>query len=366
MRRYKNLWADVISFENLYLAFRKASREKRVQPNVAAFEFDLEFNLAQLQEELEEKTYCPGGYDSFYIRDPKHRLVSAAPFRDRVVHHALCNVIEPIFERTFIADSYANRVGKGTHKALDRCQAFSRQYRYVLQCDVRQFFPSIDHVLMRRILARKLADREIMWLIDRILEGGVGVLEDEYEMVYFAGDDLLAACRPRGLPVGNLTSQFWANVYLSELDQFVVRELRCGAYLRYVDDFLLFSGDKRQLWAWRDAVQVRLACLRLTMHEGSSTVYPVDNGIPFLGFRVFPAHRMLRRRNGVAFARRFRVYRRMVTRGEMTTEQLGRRVRGWVAHAEHGNTYRLRRSLLSSAPVTPRAVPAVHPERRTS
>ena len=145
-----------------------------------------------------------------------------------------------------------------------------------------------------------------MWLVDRILAGGAGVLANEYEMVYFPGDDLFAVKRPRGLPIGNLTSQFWANVYLNELDQFVKRQLRCPAYLRYVDDFLLFADDKRQLWEWKDAIRERLAGLRLTLHERESTVYPVTGGIPFLGFRVYPDHRRLKRRNGVAFARRLR------------------------------------------------------------
>ena len=349
---YTNVYPEVASFENLYWAFIQAREGKRSQPNVAAFEFELEENLVCLQQELADKTYRPGGYRSFTITDPKRRLVSAAPFRDRVVHHALCRVIVPIFERTFIGDSYANRVGRGTHKALDRAQGFARRYRYVLQCDVVQFFPSVDHAILRGILSRKLADADVMWLVDRILESGAGVLAGEYEMVYYAGDDLLAALRPRGLPVGNLTSQFWANVYLNELDQFVKRELRCPAYLRYVDDFALFSDSKRELWGWKAAIVERLAGLRLVLHERSSTVYPVRNGIPFLGFRVYPTHRRLRRRNGVAFARRYRQYQRMLARGEITPEQLRRRVQGWVAHAQHGDTYGLRRSLLWDAPVS--------------
>ena len=293
------------------------------------------------------QTYQPGPYHSFYIRDPKHRLISAAPFRDRVVHHALCNVIEPIFERTFIGDSYANQVGKGTHRALDRAQAFARRYRYVLQCDVEQFFPSVDLALLRGILARKIADPGVLWLADRIMDGGAGVLANEYAMVYFPGDDLFAVNRPRGLPIGNLTSQFWANVYLNELDQFVKRQLHCPAYVRYVDDFLLFADDKRQLWTWKNAIRERLAGLRLTLHERESTVYPVATGIPFLGFRVYPDHRRLKRRNGVAFARRLRAWRAEIAKGKLRVADLSPRVQGWVAHAAHGDTWRLRRALLT-------------------
>jgi retron-type reverse transcriptase len=345
----RDIYDQVVSFENLWLAHRKAARGKRGGRAVAAFEFDLEDELWRLHEELVAHTYRPGSYYSFHIRDPKWRLISAAPFRDRVVHHALCNVIEPVFECTFIGDSYANRVGKGTHAALDRAQGFARRYPYVLQCDVEQFFPSVDLAILRNILARKLADPGVMWLADQILEGGAGLLADEYTMVYFPGDDLFAVERPRGLPIGNLTSQFWANVYLNELDQFVKRELRCPAFLRYVDDFLLFADDKRQLWRWKDAIRDRLAALRLTLHERESTVYPVTNGIPFLGFRVYPDHRRLKRRNGVAFARRLRAWREQTARGEIAVSDLTPRVQGWVAHAAHADTWGLRRALLRPA-----------------
>jgi retron-type reverse transcriptase len=189
----------------LYAAFYAARKGKRSQPAVAAFEFNLENELIELREQLLSHTYQPGPYHSFYVHDPKRRLISAAPFRDRVVHHALCQVIEPIFERRFIGDSYANRVGKGTHGALDRCTQFLRRFKYVMPLDVVQFFPSIDHALLRRILARAIRDAETLDLIDVILHSGVGVLTDAYDMVWFPGDDLLAAERPRGLPIGNLT-----------------------------------------------------------------------------------------------------------------------------------------------------------------
>src|SRR5262249_34870685 len=150
---------------------------------------------------------------------------------------------------------------------------------YVLQCDVVQFFPAVDHIILRDILCRTIADAQTRWLVELILASGAGVLRDEYTMVYFPGDDLLSALRPRGLPIGNLTSQFWANCYLNELDQLIKRDLRCRAYVRYVDDFLLFSDSKRQLWDCKQAIVECLARLRLTLHERSSTVYPVTNGI---------------------------------------------------------------------------------------
>ncbi|MCP4654290.1 MAG: RNA-directed DNA polymerase, partial [bacterium] len=160
---------------------------------------------------------------------------------------------------------------------------------------------------------------------------------------------------PRGLPIGNLTSQFWANVYLNELDQFVKRELRCRAYLRYVDDFLFFADVKPQLWEWKGAVRDFLGRLRLTLHERESTVYPVTNGIPFLGFRIYPTHRRLKRRNAVAFARRLRFWQRQLAAGEMTLPEVLEHIRGWIAHASHGDTWRLRRSLLRQPFSLPRS-----------
>ena len=280
------------------------------------------------------------------MEDSKRRLVSAAPFRDRVVHHALVNVIEPLFEPRFIGDSYANRVGKGTHRALDRCQEFARRYRYVLQCDVRQFFPSVDYAILRAQLDCVIADEEVMWLVDQVLASGEGVLGDEYEMVWFPGDDLLAAVRSRGLPIGNLTSQFWANVYLNDLDQFVKRTLRCRAYLRYVDDCLFFADDKPALHSWRAATIERLAGLRVTLHENQAQVYPVTEGIPFLGFRVFPDHRRLKSRRGHAARRRLQALAREYAAGRVDVSRLTAGVQGWVAHAAHGDTWGLRRSVL--------------------
>ncbi len=299
------MYTKICSWENLRLAQQRAARGKRGKRAAAAFEYNLADQLLALQEELVSKTYRPGAYHSFYIHDPKHRLISAAPFGDRVVHHALCYLIEPVFERSFIYHSYANRVGKGTHRALDRAQALARRFGYVLQIDVEQFFPAIDHQILRTNLARKIDDPDVMGLIDQILASGEGVLAETYQMRYFPGDTLLDALRPRGLPIGNLTSQFWANCFLNPFDHFVERELRCRGYVRYVDDALLFADDKATLWAWRQAIVERLAQLRLTIHPGAQP-RPTGEGFPFLGFLVYPTHRRLKRRKVVAYRRKLK------------------------------------------------------------
>lgn len=355
MKTYRHLYDQITDFPTLLAAFRKARRGKRNRQEVAAFEFDLESNLFELQEELRNRTYQPGAYRNFYIMERKLRLISAAPFRDRVVHHALCSTLDPIWERRFIHDTYACRPGKGTHRAVDRCQEFAQRYPYVLQCDVHQFFPAVDHAILRAKLARYVADPDVLWLIDRILASGAGVLAPMYEMEWFPGDDpstgsgqgLLAACRPRGLPVGNLTSQIWANIYLDSLDQFVKRELRCPAYVRYCDDFLLFGHDKAQLHAWKAQVQAHLAGLRLCLNWRRSVVYPTANGIPFLGYRVFATHRRLRADNVALARRRLRRNLDALQAGQMTVDQFRQSLKAWVAHASHADTYRLRKALLS-------------------
>jgi RNA-directed DNA polymerase len=346
MKSYGNLYPQLTSWHNLYEAWRKARKGKRGKAPAASFEYDLEDNLLALQRELTNKTYQPGAYHSFYIHEPKRRLISAAPFRDRVVHHALCNIIEPIFERSFIHDSYANRVGKGSHRALDRCQQYSRRFPYVLQCDIRQFFPSIDHTVLRRQLAHKIKDSDVLWLIDQILAGGRGVLSEQYEMAWFPGDDLFAVNRSRGLPIGNLTSQFWANCYLNPSDHFVKRELKCSALVRYVDDMLLFADSKETLHQWRAALVTYLASLRLTIHSASAQPRPVTEGIPFLGFVVYPTYRRVKRRKVVHYRRRLRDLLAQYRSGDTDQQAVQASVRGWLNHVQSGDTWGLRSAVL--------------------
>jgi hypothetical protein len=237
MKTHKHLYEQIIEVDNLMQAWRQARRGKRYTVTAAAFETNLDVELLAMQRTLRDESYQPGPYRSFTVHEPKRRKISAAPFRDRVVHHALCNILVPIYEQSFISDSYANRVGKGTHAALDRCTYFMRRYPYVLQCDVQQCFPAIDHHILKQTLTKKIACPATLRLCAKIIDSGAGVLTAEYDMRYFPGDNLFAADRPRGLPIGNLTSQFWANVYLDRLDQFVKHTLRCPAYVRLRVDF---------------------------------------------------------------------------------------------------------------------------------
>ncbi len=346
-KTFRHLYEQMCTFEHLLAAYQRARRGKRRRADVAAFEFRYEDELLALSEALRTHTYQPGAYRRFAVTENgKRRVISAAPFRDRVVHHALCAQIEPIWEQRFIFDSYASRPGKGTLAALHRAQHFARGHPYALQLDVREFFPAIDHAILRGLLARHIADARMLALIDRIMAGGADELRDAYTMVYFPGDDLFAVERPRGLPIGNQTSQFWANVYLHPLDLFVKQTLGCRAYVRYCDDLLLFANDKSTLHRWRAATIDFAATLRLTFHEKRASVVPVEAGLPFLGWHVYPYRRRLKRRNILAFARRFRRMRARYAAGRCTLAEMNQRVQGWLGHACQGNTLALRRSLL--------------------
>jgi retron-type reverse transcriptase len=347
LKRHGGLWNALTSFSNLVRAAEKASRGKTRLANVARFHYDLEAQICRLQDELRDQTYQPGAYRTFQIFEPKPRIISAAPYRDRVVHHALCSLLEFVFEPTFISDSYACRRGKGTHAALDRFTEFARGNRYVLKCDVRKFFPSVDHEILKSLIARKIKDRDVLWLADRIIDHSN---EQEPVIEWFAGDDLLTPSeRRRGLPIGNQTSQFFANVYLNPFDHFVKETLRARGYIRYVDDFVVFSDDKEWLADVRERCREFLGTLRLRLHPNKSVISRVADGTRFLGFRVFPERRRLVRENVVRMKRRLRRMAEWYADGSIGAEQIRQRLMSWIGHAQHADTYRLRARLFGQA-----------------
>ncbi|NIR48001.1 RNA-dependent DNA polymerase [candidate division KSB1 bacterium] len=348
MKTHKNLYGHICSFENLLRAAKKAQKGKRYQENVGRFNANLEHELIQLRRELIEKSYIPGAFRTFTIFEPKKRLISAAPYRDRVVHHALCNVIEPLFEKKFIYDSYANRVDKGTHRAILRYQKFCRKNKFVLKCDIRKYFPSIDHEILKEEIRRTIGCRDTLWLIDRIID-----FSNEQERVfdYFPGDELFTPLqRQRGLPIGNLTSQFFANVYLNRFDHFVKEQLKCKFYLRYMDDFATLGNDKEHLWEVKSEMERFLVRFRIRIHENKCQIYRTEKGLSFLGFRVFPEFRLLKRENVVRTRRRIRRLQEKYAARKLSFEEVTRSVHGWLGHAKFGDTYGLRKKLFEEHP----------------
>lgn len=344
MKTHKNLYAQICTFENLLLAARKAAADKRFRPQVLAFFKDFECHALQLLLELQTQTYQPGGYESFYIHEPKKRLISKAPFRDRVVHHMLINVIGPLFERRFIFDCYANRVGKGTHAAIRRLQQFMQHAKYILKIDLRQYFPSIDHEILKRIIRRVIADAETLWLIDKIIDGSNPQVETNW---HFPGDDLFTPLeRWRGLPIGNLTSQFFANVYLDAFDHFVKETLRCRFYLRYVDDAALLDDSPQRLAALVPPMQNYLDDFRLKLYLEKCQIRPAPCGQRFLGQIVFPKHRLLAPENVRRFTRRMRNFQKRYANKNASLPEIRQSLMSWLGHAQQANTWALRCALL--------------------
>lgn len=339
-------WEDITSLASLHAAARRALLGKRDRVDASSFFRHLEGELLGLQQELRDGSYQPGGYRCFRIRDPKPRLISAAPFRDRVVHQALVAGLEPIFERSFIFHSYASRTGRGTHRARSRFVRWARSSRFVLKMDVRKYFPSIDHQILKSLLSRRVQDAPIVALCDRIIDGSG---DQGGPVLHFPGDALFTPLqRRRGLPIGNLTSQFFANVYLDFLDHFVKERLREKRYLRYMDDFCCFGEEKLHLRETRAAVVECLASLRLRLNEGKSRIRRVEEGIEFLGFVVLPTRLRLNATATRRQRRRIRAMERQYAFGRLSPEQVGRSLRAWRAHAASGTTKGLARDVHQS------------------
>ena len=328
MKSCKNIYPRIYNKKNLVLAWKKARKGKTKKDYVIEFELDLGRNLLKLHEELKNETYSPLPLETFILRDPKTRIISKADFRDRIVHHALCNAIEPIFDKTFIYDSCANRKGKGTSFAIKRFDKFKRKVTknltskaYCLKADIKHYFKEINHKILLKIIKRKITCKKTIKLIKKI------ILTKE----------------KRGLPLGNLTSQFFANVYLNELDYFVKHKLKSKHYLRYVDDFMILSKSKIQLNAWKKEVIIFLKQeLILELHPDKSKIVNLSKGIDFVGFRNFYHYKLLRKRNKRNIQGKIELFEG----GEISQEKFMKILQGWNAYANQANSYNLRKSFL--------------------
>ncbi len=344
MKRHGNLWDTLVSFENLHQAYQQAIKGKRSRPDVAAFIFNAEAELITLWDELRCKTYQPSPYRTFHVYEEKKRLISAAPIRDRVVHHTLCNVLEPVFEKRFIFDLYSNRKGKGQHQAVTRAQRFANMFPYVLKCDIKKYFPTIDHGILKQTLRRKIKCRATLWLADLIIDHSNPQIQVDD---YFPGDQLdMPLERRKGLPIGNQTSQFFANLYLDPLDHFVKEVLRVRGYLRYVDDFLLFGSEKRALWQQHQQIEEFLNADRLKLNPNASHLYRVCDSFPFLGYRVFPAVILVKRAAILRFRRRVKHVRALRRAGKVPLSNVKCFVFGCMGHFAQATSTNLRKKLL--------------------
>ena len=359
-KRHTDLFAHIASFAALHEAAMRAIRGKRGKPGAAAFMANLETGLLRIERALLEGRWRSSGYSEIELREPKRRIISAAPFRDRVVHHALCAVVGPIFERGFIDDTYANRKGRGTHRAVARYEHFRDRARHVLRCDIYRYFPAIDHAILKTDLRRRIACPQTLWLLDTIIDGSN---PQEPVNLLFPGDDLLTPLdRRRGLPIGNLTSQLFGNVYLDGLDHFVVEVLR-APFVRYVDDFALFHDDPTVLADWQARIADWLTRRRLRLHPRKTVILPTCEAATFLGLELLPdGRRRLPEDNVCRFRNRLRGLRDRWRAGTVAADDVSRQIQAWIAHAEHANTWRLRHALFRDGWFAPQSQPLRKPD----
>ena len=327
MRRIGHLFERIVSFENLSVAFWRAAKGKKSKGSVARYVVDFEKELLTLRAELTDGTYQPRPYFQFKVFEPKERNICCSDFRDRVVHHAICAVVDPFFERRLIGDTFACRKGRGSHRALRRCQEFSRRHGYFLKCDISKYFESIDHAVLKRLLSRMFKDRRLEELFSTIIE-----------------HEVPGAQPGRGVPIGNLTSQHFANLYLGELDHFVKEKLRVPGYLRYMDDFVLFHGSKallgEALEEVRDFVDSNLS---LRLKEKVTRLAPVSEGVAFLGFRIFPQLVRVQRANLIRMRRKLVRKEAELVRGKISEEELFQSINSVLAHVSHADSRQLLR-----------------------
>lgn len=344
MKRIGNLYTEITGFGNILLAAKKARKGKRFKRSTALFELNLEKNIFRMIDELVHKAYQPGNYRDFYIHDPKQRLISAAPYYDRVVHHALINVLEPLIGKSFIHDSYACMKEKGTHKAVKRYNEFKCKNQFVLKCDIRKYFQSIDHQILYGQIERKIKCKDTLWLIGKIIDSR----HETGRPVYFAGDDLFTPVeRKKGIPIGNLTSQFFSNLYLNDFDHFVKETLKVKYYIRYCDDFVLFDNSKESLSRLKHRIMEYLESLRLRLHKNKSRVYRVADGVDFLGYRIFPDYLWVRKTIVKRYRRKLKTLSIKYKNGHIELDRVNASVQSWIGHVRHANSYRLREELFS-------------------
>ncbi|MCD8286152.1 MAG: reverse transcriptase/maturase family protein [Clostridia bacterium] len=325
MKRIGNVFDRIADEENLRIAFQKAARGKHGRMPVQKIEADLDGRMAELRETLLAGKFHTAPYHTKTIHEPKERLIYILPFwPDRVVQHAVLNVMEPYWEGLFVRDSYSCMKGRGQHKGSERNMAYVRHNRYVYKADIRHFYPSLNHEILKQIIRRKLKDERLLALLDDIIDSVPG---------------------ETNVPIGNLMSQWFGNLYLNELDMFVKHELHCPAYIRYCDDFLLYSDSKAQLQEWKTAIE-RFVGDRLKLAFSKGDIFPTSRGVDFLGYRHFPQGYLLVRKSTAKRMRHsFEKVREGMRSGAIDPETARGRVESAYGWAGWANSYSLMQSL---------------------
>lgn len=316
--------------ENIFQAWDEFAKGKRKKIDVSIFSRYLEENLFDLYESLKNKTYKHNGYQEFYVRDPKIRDIHKACVKDRVVHNLVSKILEKIFEPTFFAHSYSCRKNKGTHKAVKAFVKLTRQAScnnssrlFVLKCDIRKFFASVDHKILINLLSKKIIDQDFLWLLNIIIES-------------FNTKDQIG----KGMPIGNLTSQLFANIYMDPLDQFIKRNLKVKYYIRYADDFVLMSHNKETLIKLLEKIRTFLENdLKLSLHPRKIEIRNYYLGIDFLGYVVFPKYIIPRTKTKKRIFRKLRKSAELIRKGKLDPSVLNNSVQSYLGYLSHCNSH---------------------------
>jgi len=333
MRIYKNLFDEIVSTENLFLAWDKFKNGKRNKKDVRLFEWNLEENIFSLNRDLKNKMYKHGAYHSFSIKDPKPRNIHKAQVRDRILHHAVFRILNPIFEPGFISASFSCREGYGTHKGVQYLQDTLRKATqngrvscFALKCDIKKFFDTIDHDTLLGILKRKIKDDNTIWLLKQIISS----FSSNYSLLGIE----------KGVPIGNLTSQLFANIYMGELDQFIKHNLKVKYYLRYTDDFIILSENKKYLKNIIPQIVSFLQDeLRLKIHKEKTIIQKTSQGVDFLGYVVFNKYKLVRTKTKRRMTKKFKLKIEQYQNGVIPKKSLSQSLQSYFGFLEHGESF---------------------------
>jgi retron-type reverse transcriptase len=322
MKSHKNLYPQIYDIKNLILAYKKARKGKSKKDYVIEFERCLGKNLRQLQKELFLEIYFPKNLASFILRDPKVRIISKSDFRDRIVHHAVCNVIESIFQKTFIYSSCANQKKKGTLFGITIFEKYKRKVTqnlskeaFCLKCDIKKYFENVNLKILLNIISKKIKCKSTIVLIEKIL----------YNF-----------SNKKGMPLGNLTSQFFANIYLNKLDYFIKHKLRCKYYIRYVDDFIILDKSNKYLRSIKNKIDIFLKeKLKIELHKKKTKIIFLSSCIDFIGFRNYYYHRLPRKRNILSMKRKIKLF----NQNKISKEKFNEILNGWIAYVKWSDSY---------------------------
>lgn len=349
-KRVGNIYLPNCTYENIYRAYKNAAKGKRYRSDVLHYTDNLEENLLSLLNDLKNHTYTVGQYREFYVYEPKKRLIMALPFRDRVAQWWVYSLLYPIFDKTFIQDSYACRRGKGQKAAADRLQEMLKQTEvlggkwYYLKLDIAKYFYRICHDKLLEIVSRKIKDPDMLRLLETIIRGdgsncfGLSICDNVEDAVRLSD---------RGMPIGNLTSQLMANVYLNESDQFCKKVLGIKPYIRYMDDVIILADNKAILHEYKERIETFLEEeLQLSLNK-KTCIRPISMGVQFVGLHIWASHRTVRKSTSLRIKRRLKVSAKWYKAGKISYEKYNSTLQSYKGLLKHNDCYRFETKLLS-------------------